>query len=68
MLFEANGDFTHPEEHTEKRILHQKDACKFNTTKRVNGEALPGLDAIVLLEDYGTAASIAPQQNPTMRT
>ena len=55
--FEADGDFTHPEEHSERRIL-KKYACKFNTIKLVDGEPLPRLDAMVLLEDrnYGIAA------------
>jgi hypothetical protein len=45
-----NSDFTCAEKHSERRILYPRDACKFNTMKHVNGEALPELDAIVLLE------------------
>lgn len=48
---EANGDFTHAEKHSERHILYQKDACKFNIMKHINGEALPELHAIVVLED-----------------
>lgn len=43
-------DFTQAEKHSERRILYQKNACKSNSMKHINREALPELDAIVLLE------------------
>jgi hypothetical protein len=48
---------SHAEERSERCILHQKDACKFNTKKLVNRKALPELGAISLARKLETMAS-----------